>query len=213
MHHAEVLNRDTWGKWLYGIWEDTTLGFFFSGCPGGGWGCLPLEGGEQNCCVMKTCDEALCLLHGGASKLQNHNSCPKGMIHKLPTLFQKPCHIMPYPIPAWLRRDYLKTVVVGQDFTLFDVFSPLIFEKKRPNEKAQTFPVGCVWGFLKMKHCRMDKQFLCVAQRDSIRLNENHAVSKYHPFLTIWYISSSYTTIPHFMGQSVSKDYNRYDIP
>lgn len=29
MHHAEVLNRDTWGKWLYGIWEDTTLGFFF----------------------------------------------------------------------------------------------------------------------------------------------------------------------------------------
>ena len=91
--------------------------------------------------------------------------------------------------------------------------SPLIFEKKRPNEKAQTFPVGCVWGFLKMKHCRMDKQFLCVAQRDSIRLNENHAVSKYHPFLTIWYISSSYTTIPHFMGQSVSKDYNRYDIP
>lgn len=29
MHHAEVLNRDTWGKWLYGIWEDTTLVFFF----------------------------------------------------------------------------------------------------------------------------------------------------------------------------------------
>lgn len=22
---AEVLNRDTWGKWLYGIWEDTRL--------------------------------------------------------------------------------------------------------------------------------------------------------------------------------------------
>lgn len=129
MHHAEVLNRDTWGKWLYGIWEDTTLVFFF--WMSRGWMGVPSPGGgEQNFC-MKTCDEALCLLHGGASKLQNHNSCPKGMIHKLPTLFQKPCHIMPYPIPAWLRRDYLKTVVVGQDFTLFDVFSPLIFEKKK----------------------------------------------------------------------------------
>ena len=43
----------------------------------------PGGGGEQNFCVMKTCDEALCLLHGGASKLQNHNSCDPQIAHSV----------------------------------------------------------------------------------------------------------------------------------
>lgn len=92
--------------------------FFFSGCPGGGWGAFPWRGGSRIVVwwrhVMKPCAFYM-------EVLQNFKTTT-AVIHKLPTLFQKPCHIMPYPIPAWLRRDYLKTVVVGQDFTLFDVF-------------------------------------------------------------------------------------------
>lgn len=45
MHHAEVLNRDTWGKWLYGIWEDTTLVFFFLFWMSRGWMGVTSPGG------------------------------------------------------------------------------------------------------------------------------------------------------------------------
>ena len=44
---TEVLNRDTWGKWLYGIWEDTTLGFSRGGWVRGILVTSPVPGGQM----------------------------------------------------------------------------------------------------------------------------------------------------------------------
>lgn len=116
--------------------------FFFFWMSRGWMGCLPLEGGEQNCCVMKTCDEALCLLHGGASKLQNHNSCDPQIAHSVSETM--PYHAISNPSLAQERLPQDSCGWAG--LHALRCVSPLVFEKKKTKWKSSNFPSGMCLG-------------------------------------------------------------------